>query len=105
MNAPQYFEAARVLAEHSLQEAPSFDERVNRMALHLLARPLNAKELALVEGAFSDYKVYYSAHPQDAHAMLRHGDSPPDPSLPEGEFAAYTMLANQLMNLDEVLNK
>ncbi len=105
MNDPQFFEAARVLAERSLQEAPTFDERVDRMAQHLLARPLNAKELALAEGAFSDYKAYYTAHPQDAHAMLRHGDSPPDPSLPEGEFAAYTMLANQLMNLDEVLNK
>ncbi len=105
MNDPQYFEAARVLAERSLQEASTFDARVNRMARHLLARPLSAKEQALVESAYSDYKTYYTAHPKDAHDMLRHGDSPPDPSLPEGEFAAYTMLANQLMNLDEVLNK
>lgn len=105
MNDPQYFEAARVLAERSLLEAPTFDERVNRMARQLLARPLSAKEQALAEGAFSDYKAYYTAHPKDAHAMLRHGESSPDPSLPEGEFAAYTMLANQLMNLDEVLNK
>ena len=105
MNDPQYFEAARVLAERSLQESPSFDGRIKRMAEHLLARPLNAQEQALAEGAFSDYKAYYTAHPEDAHKMLRQGDSAPDPSLPEGEFAAYTMLANQLMNLDEVLNK
>lgn len=105
MNDPQYFEAARVLAERALLNAPSFDERVDLMAKRLLARSLSAEEQAVAEGAFSDYKTYYASHPEDAKKMLRQGDSAPDPSLPEGEFAAYTMLANQLMNLDEVLNK
>jgi hypothetical protein len=105
MNDPQYFEAARVLAERALLNAPSFDERVDLMAKRLLARSLSAEEQAVAEGAFSDYKTYYASHPDDAKKMLRQGDSAPDPSLPEGEFAAYTMLANQLMNLDEVLNK
>jgi hypothetical protein len=105
MNDPQFFEAARVLAQSALLQAPTFDERLQWMAQRLLARPLNAREQALAEGAFSDYRTYYVAHPDDARKMLRHGDSAPDPSLPEGEFAAYTMLANQLMNLDEVLNK
>jgi hypothetical protein len=105
MNDPQFFESARVLAQGALLQAPSFDERLNLMAQRLLARPLTAQEQALAEGAFSDYKAYYAEHPDDARKMLRHGDSTPDPSLPESEFAAYTMLANQLMNLDEVLNK
>jgi len=30
---------------------------------------------------------------------------PPDPALPPADYAAFTMLVNQLLNLDEVLNK
>ena len=33
------------------------------------------------------------------------GDSRPDASLDPGTLAAWTMLVNELMNLDEVLNK
>jgi hypothetical protein len=33
------------------------------------------------------------------------GESDPDKSLDPKELAAWTMLANELMNLDEVLNK
>ena len=42
---------------------------------------------------------------EDAKALISVGESKPDASLPEAEFAAWTMLANELMNLDEVLNK
>ena len=37
--------------------------------------------------------------------MLSVGDSERDASLPAAEFAALTMVANQLFNLDEVLTK
>ena len=37
--------------------------------------------------------------------LLAVGESKPDPSLDAAELAAWTMLANQLMNLDEALNK
>ena len=105
MNDPQFFEAARVLAERSMLDSLEFNARVDFIARRLLARPLTPEEQTVAESAFSDYRAYYSEHPADARKMLRQGDSAPDPSLPAGEFAAYTMLANQLMNLDEVLNK
>jgi hypothetical protein len=48
---------------------------------------------------------YYRAHPDDARRLLTVGDLKPDPVLKPETQAAWTMLANQLMNLDEVLNK
>jgi hypothetical protein len=33
------------------------------------------------------------------------GESKADPALPVDKFAALTVLANELFNLDEVLNK
>ena len=40
-----------------------------------------------------------------ARDLIGVGDSPFDAALPIAESAAWTMLASQLMNLDEVLNK
>jgi hypothetical protein len=37
--------------------------------------------------------------------LIAFGESKPDAKLDASELAAWTMLANQLMNLDEVLNK
>ncbi len=105
MNDPQFFEASRMLAGRAMNAEAHFDGRLSYIAQRLLARPLTSAEQAIAEGAFSDYRSYYSAHPEDAEKMLAQGNSSPDPSLPVGEFAAYTMLTNQLMNLDEVLNK
>jgi hypothetical protein len=37
--------------------------------------------------------------------LIKVGESKADASLDKPTLAAYTMMANQLMNLDEVLNK
>ncbi len=49
--------------------------------------------------------AYYEANPADAEKLLAVGESRCDPSLSASAVAAWTMLTNQLMNLDEVLNK
>jgi hypothetical protein len=33
------------------------------------------------------------------------GDSEPDAKIPQAELAAWTMVANELLNLDEAVNK
>ena len=47
----------------------------------------------------------YHADPNDAQALLSVGDSKADPKLDPPTLAAYAMVASELMNLDEVLNK
>jgi hypothetical protein len=49
--------------------------------------------------------AHYKAHPADAKKLLTVGESKADASLDEPMLAAWAMLANQMMNLDEVLNK
>ena len=55
--------------------------------------------------AFDDFQDYYEHSPEDAEKLLHTGERVPDPALPPADYAAFTMLANQLLNLDEVLNK
>jgi hypothetical protein len=75
------------------------------MARRLLARPLQAEELTVVKSSVEELLAFYKAHPDDAKKLLSVGESKPDAALDPATLAAWTMLANQLMNLDEVLNK
>ncbi len=105
MNDPQFFEAARSLAEHAQETAPELDARLDYMALRLLARPLETRERDVVRASYRDFLRFYDSNPADAKQMLSVGESKPDLSSGPAELAALTMTANQMLNLDEVLNK
>ena len=105
MNDVQFMEAARILAERSMEVLAGFDQRLDFIATRVLARPLALPERQIANKAFQDFRRYYDAHPSDARKLLNVGERKPDPALPPADFAALTMLANQLLNLDEVLNK
>lgn len=106
LNDPQFVEAARQLAEKTLQRGgEQTSTRLDFMAERLIARPLQPKEKKIVEGGLKDLLAHYQQAPQAAAALLKVGESKADPALDQPTLAAYTMVANQLMNLDEVLNK
>ena len=105
MNDVQFVEAAKVLAEQSMQNEPTFDAQLDFMSTRVLARPLTLAEHALAKKAFDNFRAHYQAHGADAEKLLAVGERKHDPSLAQADFAAMTMLANQLLNLDEVLNK
>ncbi len=105
LNGPDYFEAARHLAQRASHAEENLQGRLDFMSARLLARPLAQTERDVVGRAYQDYLQFYNSHPDKAREALSVGDSEPDARLPAPEFAALTMVANQLMNLDEVLNK
>ena len=105
MNDPQFVEAARRLAQNAMRQAgDDFDSRLSYMTARLLSRSFDEEESAVAKGSYERLVGYYRSH-NGARDLLAAGDSSPDHSLPAAESAALTMLANQIMNLDEVLNK
>jgi hypothetical protein len=48
---------------------------------------------------------HYAANPKDAHSLMSIGESRRDRSIPEPELAAWTMVASEMLNLDETVNK
>jgi hypothetical protein len=102
LNDPQFIEAARHLAQTSLEDKMDV---LDFMAERLLARPLTARERQIVQANAADLLAHYQADPQEAEQLLAVGESKPDPKIAPPTLAAYTMVANELMNLDEVLNK
>jgi hypothetical protein len=106
MNDTQFMEAARQLAETAiLKGGNGADQSFEFMAERLLARPFNLKEREIVKAAYRDYLKHYDSNPADAKKLIAAGESEPDGSIGAVELAAMTMVANQVMNLDEVLNK
>jgi hypothetical protein len=101
LNDPQFVEAARHLAQLALTQGGQKPEsRLDFMAERLIARPLKDAEKKIVTAGLTGLLTHYGQSPEEAEKLLAVGDSKPDTTL-----AAYTMLANQLMNLDEVLTK
>ena len=105
MNGPQFFEAARHLARRAVHLKRELSDQLDFVASHLLLRPLLEQERGIVRKAYADYLTFYQGHLEQAERMLSVGDSEPDAHLPRAEFAALTMTAHQLLNLDEVLTK
>ena len=105
LNDPQLIEAARHLAQRAMQCAPKPEARLDFMARTLLSRPLRDEESKVTGDVLRELLNHYQAAPKEAEALIAVGDSKPDSALDKSTLAAYTMVANELMNLDEVLNK
>jgi hypothetical protein len=105
LNDVQFVEAARVLAEKAVKSADAEDARIDFVAKRLLARPLRPEEVVVVKDSLAELLAHYKDHPADAKKLIAFGESKADPALDAAELAGWTMLVNQLMNLDEVLNK
>ncbi len=104
MNDPQFVEAARRLGSQAATRSNDFDERLDFLTGKLLARRFSDSERAAARRSYQRFMQHYDSHPEDARALLAVGASPPSEG-PAPESAAWTMVANQLLNLDEVLNK
>jgi hypothetical protein len=106
MNDPQFIEAARRLAEAALaQDGGDTGRAIGTIAQRLLARPLRSDERKVVDATWAKLSGFYGANPDEAAKLVGVGESKAGASVPAPRLAAMTMLANQLMNLDEVLNK
>ena len=108
LNDVQFVEAARMLASMTLLDASIGTDsgtRVQTIANKILSRPFRAEELGVVLGSLNELIAIYQQQPAEAAKLISLGQSKPDASLNPSELAAWTMLANELMNLDEVLTK
>ena len=100
MNDTIYLEASRKLAERMLQGG-GLDEG----ARLVLGRILRAAERPVLEAALEKFRAQYTSHREDAARYVSQGASPRDPSLDVAELAAWTGVANLLLNMDEAVTR
>ncbi len=106
MNDVQHYEAARSLAQRLMLEGgKSPDERLAWGFRLVTARPPGSNELALLKSLLAEELARYKIAPEAAKKAISNGQSKPNPALDPAELAAYTLVGNLLLNLDETVMK
>jgi hypothetical protein len=107
MNDAAFVEAARVLAQRVMIEAPTAPEKRLALAFQLATgRPPNAQEQKVLLAGFEQHLKEYEQNPKAALSlMISSREFPIDERLDICELAAYTAQASLILNLDEVITK
>jgi hypothetical protein len=106
MNDVQHFEAARALAELVLEHGgASTDEQLTFLYRTVLARRPDPEELNLVREALAKQRELYRSDLEAAKRAIVVGESTPLAVASAEETAAWSMIANLILNLDETLNR
>ncbi len=104
MNDPSFVESARVFAEKILTQGPQdIDGRLTFAFRRATCRQPNYAEMAVLRHRFKQQLDRFRADADAASKMVNVGQYPRDASLDVAELAAWTAVANMLLNLDEVL--
>jgi hypothetical protein len=106
LNDPIFVEAARKLAERAIHEGGAAPQARLKLAFRLATgRAADERETRVLQKSLDQMLAAYRADEAGARALIGVGASPFDWSIPPGELAAYTAVANIILNMDEVITK
>jgi hypothetical protein len=106
MNDVQWVEAARALAERVIKQGGQQPEqRIKLMGDILLSHDPPPQMAQVLDTSLTQMEKHYKADPKAAHELVEEGEKKPDSSIPEPELAAWTMVASEMLNLDETVTK
>ena len=106
MNDVQHFEAARALAQRMLTEGGATPaERVAFAFKVVLSRGPDPTESEILAQQLAAHTARYTRDEEAAKKVIAHGESKPNGKLAPADLAAYTLVANTILNLDETLNR
>jgi len=106
MNDPQYVEASRWLAQRMMKQSGEKPEDRVMFAFELAtARKPTERECAVLMNVFNTQIEKYRADQDGAIKLISIGESKRDENLDVAELAAWTCVANMILNLDETVTK
>ena len=105
MNDPQFVEAARVMAERIVALKGDDDKKITSIFLSASSRPPRPTEIGILKNLLSAQRKHFADHPRDAAKLARVGEYPVTPGLEDIEVAAFTVVANTILNSDQALVK
>ncbi len=106
LNDEQFVEASRRLAERVLAEGgESFDDKVRYAFKLCTAREVSAAEIEICREVYAQQLDSFEADQKLAEAYLKVGEAKANEAIHQSELAAWTVLTNMILNLDEVLTR
>lgn len=104
LNDPIFVEAARTLAQATLQDGDdSFASRLDRIYARAVSRRPSAQEQAILKTLYEKHLGEYAGDPDSAKALIQIGDAPIPEAIAAAELAAWTSVARTVLNLHEVI--
>ena len=106
LNDPQFLEAARAFAQRLLRsDKSSIGGRIDLAYRFATARPASGREVEILTNLYQENLNRFKSAPETATEFLKAGESPRDESLDASELAAWMVVAQTIMNLDESLTR
>ncbi len=103
LNDEQFLECAKLLAVRTIADQTSDASRLHLMMKRLTGRELHPDELQWALELLTNMRTRYRTSKTDAELLLRQGISTSPEHIEQEELAAWMVVANALMNLDEAL--
>ncbi|MEQ8839118.1 MAG: DUF1549 and DUF1553 domain-containing protein, partial [Lacipirellulaceae bacterium] len=106
LNDPQYVEAARALAERVMKSKAETPAAKAATMFRLAAgRSATDEEILELVESYQQELKHFQDNPEAAKQLTAIGAIPPSEELNRTELAAWTLTANLILNLDEVVTK
>ena len=103
MNDVQHFEAARGLGERAMKSVSDREKRIDFIFRNVVSRLPSIEERGIIVRFFErQFKKYQSA-PEEAIKAISFGESEPAKNLDASELAAWSLVANLILNTDEAI--
>ncbi len=103
LNDPVYIEAAQAFGRAMVQQPGMIEQKLEHALSRALARPVAADEVEILKRLYEKALGILKEQPEEALKLA----TDPIGALPEGsdvtELAAWTVVANSILNLDELL--
>jgi len=106
LNDPQFIEASRILALKMLdQGGEDIEDRIGFAFQLATSRSPGKSELKLLKDLFEEEKAHFDTNPADARSYVNIGEMQQNSSYQAEELAAYTVIANTILNMTETILK
>jgi Protein of unknown function (DUF1553)/Protein of unknown function (DUF1549)/Planctomycete cytochrome C len=106
MNDIQHVEAARAMAQRMIEQGgATLPDRLAYAYRILLSRSPTEREVRVLEKQLTANLSHYQQDVELAKKLILLGESKASEKVDPSELAAYTMIANTLLNLDETVTR
>jgi hypothetical protein len=96
LNEPQTLEASLELAKIALVQEGEDSVRLTKLFRRVVLRPPTTEELETLASLASDLENFYANHPDESQALV---------GATNARLAAWMVVSNTILNLDEVVTK
>ncbi|MFT5386134.1 MAG: hypothetical protein ACI8VT_002574, partial [Saprospiraceae bacterium] len=106
LNDPQFLEASKVLAFHTIKKCNTAKDCIRLIFRKATSRFPGAEELTGLTSLYEEQKIRFANNEESINELISIGQYPLDfEDMNKADWAALTIIASTILNLDETITK